>query len=233
MIKTRAGRYPAVEAAIRARHPYELPEILAVPVVHGLEPYLRLDRRRNRGAVRSPVARFCGAAAALVLAIGAASAQEPKLLPNDRAFAFSARGIDDRTVEARFVIADGVLPVSREASLHAPSRERSGRPSCRQAKSRKTSSSARWKPTAISSSSSCRSKPRRRAARDRAGGVARLRGSRCVLPAAGPEGHADPARRRRPAWYARRGGSKKDRGCPWGPGSCERSTLLRLGFSPS
>ena len=39
-IKTRAGRYAAVEAAIRARHPYELPEILAVPVVHGLEPYL-------------------------------------------------------------------------------------------------------------------------------------------------------------------------------------------------
>ena len=40
-IKTRSGRYAAVEAAIRARHPYELPEILAVPVVHGLEPYLR------------------------------------------------------------------------------------------------------------------------------------------------------------------------------------------------
>jgi periplasmic divalent cation tolerance protein len=39
-IKTRAARYPAIEAAIRARHPYELPEILAVPVVHGLEPYL-------------------------------------------------------------------------------------------------------------------------------------------------------------------------------------------------
>jgi len=42
-----------------------------------------------------------------VLAVGAASAQEPKLLPNERAFAFSARGIDDRTVEARFAIADG------------------------------------------------------------------------------------------------------------------------------
>ncbi len=39
-IKTRAARYDAVEAAIRARHPYELPEILAVPVVRGLEPYL-------------------------------------------------------------------------------------------------------------------------------------------------------------------------------------------------
>ena len=39
-VKTRAERYGEVEAAIRARHPYELPEILAVPVVHGLAPYL-------------------------------------------------------------------------------------------------------------------------------------------------------------------------------------------------
>lgn len=39
-IKTRAGRYPAVEAAIVARHPYELPEVLAVPVHDGLDRYL-------------------------------------------------------------------------------------------------------------------------------------------------------------------------------------------------
>lgn len=39
VIKTRAGRYPAVEAAILTRHPYELPEILAVPLQHGLERY--------------------------------------------------------------------------------------------------------------------------------------------------------------------------------------------------
>jgi periplasmic divalent cation tolerance protein len=39
-VKTRAERYAEVEAAIRARHPYELPEILAVPIVHGLAPYL-------------------------------------------------------------------------------------------------------------------------------------------------------------------------------------------------
>ncbi|CAH1746686.1 Divalent-cation tolerance protein CutA [Thauera humireducens] len=40
LIKTTAGRYPALEAAIRARHPYELPEIVAVPVVLGLPAYL-------------------------------------------------------------------------------------------------------------------------------------------------------------------------------------------------
>jgi periplasmic divalent cation tolerance protein len=39
-IKTSAERYAQVEAAIRAQHPYELPEILAVPVVRGLEPYI-------------------------------------------------------------------------------------------------------------------------------------------------------------------------------------------------
>jgi periplasmic divalent cation tolerance protein len=40
IIKTRVGRYAEVEAAIRRLHPYELPEILAVPVVHGLPEYL-------------------------------------------------------------------------------------------------------------------------------------------------------------------------------------------------
>jgi periplasmic divalent cation tolerance protein len=39
-IKTRAALYPRVEAAIRAGHPYELPEIIAVPLIDGLRPYL-------------------------------------------------------------------------------------------------------------------------------------------------------------------------------------------------
>lgn len=41
LIKTTAARYAALEAAIRARHPYELPEIVAVPLTHGLPDYLR------------------------------------------------------------------------------------------------------------------------------------------------------------------------------------------------
>ncbi|MGH6690842.1 MAG: divalent-cation tolerance protein CutA [Gammaproteobacteria bacterium] len=41
LIKTRASRYAEVEAAIRGLHPYELPEIIAVPVVRGFEDYLR------------------------------------------------------------------------------------------------------------------------------------------------------------------------------------------------
>ena len=40
LIKTTEARYAALEDAIRARHPYTTPEIIAVPVVHGLPGYL-------------------------------------------------------------------------------------------------------------------------------------------------------------------------------------------------
>lgn len=40
LAKTTAARYAALEAAIREAHPYELPEIIAVPVERGLPAYL-------------------------------------------------------------------------------------------------------------------------------------------------------------------------------------------------
>ena len=40
VVKTRSERYADIEAAIRAQHPYELPEIIAVPIIDGLAPYL-------------------------------------------------------------------------------------------------------------------------------------------------------------------------------------------------
>jgi periplasmic divalent cation tolerance protein len=40
LIKTTDERYPALEAAIRAGHPSELPEIIAVPIERGLPAYL-------------------------------------------------------------------------------------------------------------------------------------------------------------------------------------------------
>ena len=40
LLKTRATRYAEVEATIRELHPYELPEIVAVPIVRGLPEYL-------------------------------------------------------------------------------------------------------------------------------------------------------------------------------------------------
>ena len=40
LIKTSAERYPALEQAVRQGHPYELPEIIAVPIERGLPAYL-------------------------------------------------------------------------------------------------------------------------------------------------------------------------------------------------
>ncbi|RDH86803.1 MAG: divalent-cation tolerance protein CutA [endosymbiont of Escarpia spicata] len=40
LIKTTKQHYDALEARIRAHHPYELPEIIAVPVEQGLDGYL-------------------------------------------------------------------------------------------------------------------------------------------------------------------------------------------------
>lgn len=40
LIKTTTDRYPHLEAAVRANHPYELPEIIALPVSAGLPAYL-------------------------------------------------------------------------------------------------------------------------------------------------------------------------------------------------
>ena len=40
VLKTRASRCAAVAARVKALHPYELPEVLALPVTGGSEPYL-------------------------------------------------------------------------------------------------------------------------------------------------------------------------------------------------
>jgi periplasmic divalent cation tolerance protein len=40
LIKSTADRYDAVESAIRERHPYSVPEIIAWPVARGLPAYL-------------------------------------------------------------------------------------------------------------------------------------------------------------------------------------------------
>ena len=41
LIKTSSDRYQELEVAILARHPYELPEIIAVPIQQGLPDYLK------------------------------------------------------------------------------------------------------------------------------------------------------------------------------------------------
>ena len=41
LIKTTSARYAALEAVIRRLHPYELPEIIAVPLTQGLPGFLQ------------------------------------------------------------------------------------------------------------------------------------------------------------------------------------------------
>jgi periplasmic divalent cation tolerance protein len=48
LIKTAQDRYAELEASIRANHPYELPEIIAVSIVHGLPAYLQWVESETR-----------------------------------------------------------------------------------------------------------------------------------------------------------------------------------------
>ena len=48
LIKTTRDRYAAIEAAIKAGHPYELPEIIAVPISAGLPAYLEWVESETR-----------------------------------------------------------------------------------------------------------------------------------------------------------------------------------------
>jgi periplasmic divalent cation tolerance protein len=40
VLKTDVSKWEALAAAVRARHPYEVPELLALPVERGLDRYL-------------------------------------------------------------------------------------------------------------------------------------------------------------------------------------------------
>jgi periplasmic divalent cation tolerance protein len=40
LIKTTRAAYPRIEAAVRAQHPYDVPELIAIPITQGLPAYL-------------------------------------------------------------------------------------------------------------------------------------------------------------------------------------------------
>lgn len=51
LIKTRADRFDALREALVSLHPYEVPEVLALPVAGGHAPYLEwLDQNVDRDA---------------------------------------------------------------------------------------------------------------------------------------------------------------------------------------
>lgn len=49
IIKTTRGNYAAVEAAVRATHPYDVPEIIACPIEAGSASYLDWLRAETAG----------------------------------------------------------------------------------------------------------------------------------------------------------------------------------------
>jgi len=69
----------------------------------------KCDRPRTRQAERGVTRLRCVAvtAAATLLVASAAGGADPELLPPERAFRFSVRGLDPATIEARFAIVDG------------------------------------------------------------------------------------------------------------------------------
>lgn len=75
-------------------------------------------------------------------------AADAELLPAEQAFRYSARALDNRTLEAVFVIADGYyLYRDKFGFAVAPDGAALGAPNCRPARSRPISFSARSKPT--------------------------------------------------------------------------------------
>ncbi len=60
VLKTTAARWAALAAALPALHPYEVPELIALPVVGGHRPYLewvRSETRARSGARSARVSR--------------------------------------------------------------------------------------------------------------------------------------------------------------------------------
>ncbi|MDD3884457.1 MAG: divalent-cation tolerance protein CutA [Gallionella sp.] len=51
LIKTTQATYPALEQLIRDTHPYELPDIVAVPLTAGLPAYLDWVRQESENSV--------------------------------------------------------------------------------------------------------------------------------------------------------------------------------------
>lgn len=54
IMKTTTARLAALEARLKDLHPYELPELVALPVTGGNERYLDWVRSGVRGAARNP-----------------------------------------------------------------------------------------------------------------------------------------------------------------------------------
>ena len=107
LIKTTTERYAAVEAEIRARHPHELPEIVALPNRQGAArlPAVALPTRPDR--TETPEMPHWILPFLLCLFACAGSARAEEFLDPLVAFKPTAKVIDGQTAEVRFTIAKG------------------------------------------------------------------------------------------------------------------------------
>ena len=145
-IKTRAERVRRGRGGDPRAPPLRTSGDRRCPRHRWTRPLPRLDRRRNRGALSVAARRLAGVGAggAGARAAGAAAARRPKLLPSRSARSRSAsQALDDRTVEARFAIADGyylyrdklkfaVEPAALAGAPALPAGQGQGRPVLRQ-----------------------------------------------------------------------------------------------------
>ena len=97
--------WPRISTGLRPR----LPEAEAVPAAFTPRaPHASGPSLRARGPLRGTIVLLLLAVCVpTALAAGIDLPVPPDLLPNERAFAFSARAVDPRTVEVRFDIAPG------------------------------------------------------------------------------------------------------------------------------
>lgn len=49
VIKTRQAHFAAVETRVKALHSYQVPEVIALPITAGSEPYLEWVRKETKG----------------------------------------------------------------------------------------------------------------------------------------------------------------------------------------
>lgn len=78
LIKTTTGRLPTLKARLRELHPYELPELVILPVTDGNEPYLAWVADTVRAGIASQARETAAPPATMS---GAAPAPQPEIKP--------------------------------------------------------------------------------------------------------------------------------------------------------
>ena len=139
-IKTRAELYPRVEAIILASHPYELPEIVAVPISHALLADLDWIAAENCRRGRPRLARPSDVGVSLLTAPGGGTGQSPSSGKGIPVQCPGARSSRRASTSPTATTCTATSCTSSSSQPHPVSSLRC----CLRARSRKTSSSDAW-----------------------------------------------------------------------------------------